>query len=169
MQHSLGDLPVARRLSRARKSLLRRGKDSNYISGQYLFGETRVRTYGGERCWAALSGDLFSVYLPAWWAWQWVGLLLGPRNRLLWDLVGELEPAGGMGGTCVSHRLLGLLRGWRMYHPFGAPARCREMCSHRRAGPCSHAACTGSAGSEPMQDRGHSPGRWEVGRWEVGG
>lgn len=79
-----------------------------------------VRTYGGERCWAALSGDLFS-YLPAWWAWQWVGLLLGPRYHLLWDLVGKLDPVGGMGGTCVSHRLLGLLREWRIYHTYEVP------------------------------------------------
>ena len=59
---------------------------------------------------------------PAGSCWVWGTAAPG--------FVGELDPAGGgqvMGGSWVSHRPLGALRGWRLYHLFEASRRCQEM------------------------------------------
>ena len=62
-----------------------------------------------------------------------MGLVLCLGNRCS-IFGGELDPAWGggarvTGGTWVSHRPLGALRGWRLYHLFGASRKCQEMCS----------------------------------------
>lgn len=81
---------------------MRRGKNSNYNSGQYLFGETRDRTYGGEGPWDVSSGGLFS-HLPGSTAGVVGGmrLLLGQGAACHGTWWGSL--GGDTGGRWGSH------------------------------------------------------------------
>lgn len=135
-QHSLGDPPAARRLSRERESVLRRGKNSSCVSGQYLFGKRRDRTYGGSSAGLQRAGTGFAIYLPAWGLGGGVAVGGGPAAPSLvgsWTQLGVGERVTG--GTWVSPRPLGPLTGWRLYHLFRASRRCQEMCSEGALAP----------------------------------
>lgn len=57
-----GDLPAARRLSEGEIIRPEKRKEFNYVSGQYLFGKRRDRTYGGSS--AGLQNE-WGLVLPS--------------------------------------------------------------------------------------------------------